>query len=134
MAATSSFLVTPFYRQIDVFDAAPDAAGVERPQWDSGDEPVLVSDQCIVLATRSDLHGPVEIEVWVGASEHRPAGHLLFEGQLLTTGEGAAVGNPLAGDEQRVPLPIGWHRLRIYADQPVDPSRFVILFDGKSDA
>jgi hypothetical protein len=134
MAAASSFRVTPFYRQIDVFDAAPDAAGVDRPQWDSGEEPVLASAQCIVLATRSDLHGPVEVEVWVGANEHRPAGHLLFEGELLTTGEGAAVGNPLAGDEQRVPLPIGWHRLRIYADRPVDPGRFVILFDGKSDA
>jgi hypothetical protein len=130
MAAASSFRVTPLYGQIDVRDANPDAADVDRPQWDSGDEPVLASTQCIVLATRSDLHGPVEIEVWVGADEHRPAGHLLFEGELLTTGEGAAVGNPLAGDLHRVPLPVGFHRLRIYADQPVDPGRFVILFDG----
>jgi hypothetical protein len=130
MAAASSFRVTPFYRQIDVFDAAPDAAGVDRPQWDSGDEPVLASAQCIVLATRSDLLGPVEVEVWVGASEHPPTGHLLFDGELLTTGEGAAVGNPLAGDQQRVPLPIGWHPVRIYGDRPREPARFLVVFDG----
>jgi len=35
----------------------------DRPQWDRGDEPVLASAQCIVLATHPDLEGPVEIEV-----------------------------------------------------------------------
>lgn len=130
MAPASSFRVIPLYRQVEVRDAAPDAADVDRPQWESGDEPVLASAQCIVLATRSDLHGPVEIEVWVDASEQRPAGHLLFEGELLTTGEGAAVGNPLAGDLHRVPLPIGWHPVRIYGDQPRDPARFLVVFDG----
>ena len=45
----------------------------------------LPAPQCIVLSARSDLDGPVEIEVWVGASEHRPAGHLLSEGELLAT-------------------------------------------------
>ena len=68
MAPASSFRVIPLYRQVEVRDAAPDAADVDRPQWESGDEPVLASAQCIVLATRSDLHGPVEIEVRVGAS------------------------------------------------------------------
>jgi hypothetical protein len=130
MAVASSFRVVPLYRQIDVFDAAPDAAGVDRPEWGSGDEPVLASAQCIVLATRSDLHGPVEVEVWVGATDHPPAGHLLFDGELLTTGEGAAVGNPLAGDVHRVPLPIGSHPVRIYGDQPRDPARFLVVFDG----
>jgi hypothetical protein len=132
MTAANCFRVVPLYGQVQVCDAAPDAADVDRPQWESGDEPVLASAQCIVLATRSDLDGPVEIEVQVGASEDRPAGHLLFEGELLTTGEGAAVGNPLADELHRVPLPIGWHPVRIYGDQPRDPARFLVVFDGTS--
>jgi hypothetical protein len=39
-----------------------DAAGVEDcPQWESGEEPVLAGEQCIVLATRPDLEGDVEL-------------------------------------------------------------------------
>src|SRR5512132_4549200 len=106
MAPASSFRVLPLYRQVEVRDAAPDAADVDRPQWESGDEPVLASAQCIVLATRSDLEGPIEIEVRVGAGLDDPAaGHLLFDGELLTTGHGILVGNSLT-ELHRVALPI----------------------------
>jgi hypothetical protein len=58
------FTVVPAYRQVEVRDAADD---VDYPQWETGEERVLVSAQCIVLATRSDLQGDVEIEVRVDA-------------------------------------------------------------------
>jgi hypothetical protein len=116
--------VSPLYAQVEVRDDAD----AERPRWESGEEPVLESPQYLVLATRPDLEGPVEIEVRVDAGEHRPAGHLLFDGELLTTGQGALVGNSLT-ELHHIPLPIGWHPIRIYADHPTNPSRFTIMFE-----
>lgn len=97
-----------------------------RPQL--GEGPVLYSPQYIVLATRADHEGPVEIEVRVDAGEQRPAGHLLFDGELLTAGQGVLIGNSLT-ELYHVPLPIGWYPVRIYADQPTNPSRFTIMFE-----
>ena len=45
---------------------------------------------------------------------------MVFEGELLTTGQGIVVGSSLTS-LHFVWLPIGWHPVRIYADPPVDP-------------
>ncbi|HEY3258722.1 MAG TPA: hypothetical protein VGJ95_00395 [Pseudonocardiaceae bacterium] len=125
MRRPGRFRVFPLYHQVEIRDAAD----VDRPRWESGDEPVLASAQCIVLATRSDLEGPIEIEVRVGAGLDDPAaGQLLFDGELLTTGHGILVGNSLT-ELHRVAMPIGWHPVCIYADQPANPARFTVLFD-----
>jgi hypothetical protein len=122
------FQVWPHYHQVEVSDAADD---VDYPQWETGAEQVLVSAQCIVLATRSDLKGDVEIEVRLGTSREEVAvGALLFDGELLTTGQGIKVGNSLT-DLHHIPLPIGWHPVRIYADPPTDPARFTVLVDRR---
>jgi hypothetical protein len=71
------FQVLPLYRQVEFRDAGD----VDRPQWETGTESVL--------AIRSDLEGEVEIEVRVDTDrEDRAAGELLFDGELLTTGQG----------------------------------------------
>jgi hypothetical protein len=128
MAEIRRFQVLPLYRQVEIRDAAND---VDRPRWESGEERVLASAQYIVLATRSDLKGEVEIEVHLDAgSENRPSGELLFDGELMTTGQGMVVGNSLT-DLHHIPLPIGWHRLRIYGDPPTDPARFTVLVDRR---
>jgi len=128
MAVTRRFRVLPAYHQVEIRDAADD---VDRPLWETGEEPVLASVQCIVLATRSDLDGEVEIEVHVGAGlDDKAAGQLLFDGELLTTGQGILVGNSLT-DLHRVGLPIGWHPIRIYAEPPTDPARFTVLLDPR---
>jgi hypothetical protein len=89
MAVTRRFRVLPLYHQVEIRDATDD---VDCPQWETGEEPVLASAQCIVLATRSDLDGEVEIEVHVGAGlDDSTAGQLLFDGELLTTGQGILV-------------------------------------------
>lgn len=84
-----------------------------------------------MLATRPDLDGPVEIEVWVGAIAGEPAGRLLYVGELLVTEQGAVVGSSLTEELYPVPLPVGWHPVRIYADRPTDPARFTVVFDGE---
>jgi hypothetical protein len=126
MAVTRRFRVFPLYQQVEIRDATDD---VDRPLWETGEERVMVSAQCIVLATRSDLYGEVEIEVRVGAGlDVQAAGQLLFDGELLTTGQGILVGNSLT-DLHHVGLPIGWHPIRIYAEPPSNPARFTVLLE-----
>jgi hypothetical protein len=131
MGLVGRFSVFPLYHQLEVRDAA---GVVDCPQWESGEEPVLAGTQCIVLATRSDLEGPVEVEVWVGGIDTEPAGRLLYEGELLVTEHGAVVGSSLTEELHPIPLPIGWHPVRIYTDQPTEPARFVVVFDGRPAA
>jgi hypothetical protein len=126
MAVIRRFRVFPLYQQVEIRDAADD---VDRPLWETGEERVLASAQCIVLATRSDLHGEVEMEVRVGAGlEEQTVGQPLFDGELLTTGQGILVGNSLI-DLHHVGLPIGWHPIRIYAEPPSNPARFTVLLE-----
>jgi hypothetical protein len=128
MAEVHRFRVCPLYQQVEVRDAGDD---VDRPPWETGDERILVSAQCIVLATRSDLAGDVVIEVRLDADQaDAAAGELVFDGELLTTGQGIVVGSSLT-DLHPIRLPIGWHPVRIYADPPIDPARFTILFDRR---
>jgi hypothetical protein len=127
MGLAGRFSVFPLYHQLEVRDAA---AGVDCPQWETGEEPVLAASQCVVLATRSDLEGDVEVEVWVGAVDQQPAGPLLFEGELLVTEQGAVVGSSLTEELHPIPLPVGWHPVRIWGDRPSEPARFTVVFDG----
>jgi hypothetical protein len=100
MSSTRRVRVFPLYHQVEIRDAADD---IDYPQWETGEERVLASAQCLVLATRSDLEGEVEIEVRVGAGLDDPAaGQLLFEGELLTTGQAILVGNSLTGCADRL--------------------------------
>jgi hypothetical protein len=127
MGSVHRFRVSPAYQQVEVRDAGD----VDYPQWETGEERVLASAQCIVLATRSDLTGDVEIEVRVDADRTDAApGELVFEGELLTTGPGIVVGSSLT-DLHSIWLPIGWHPVRIYVDPPIDPSRLTVLFNRR---
>jgi hypothetical protein len=120
------FRVFPLYGQVEIRDATDD---VDRPLWETGEERVLAAAQCIVLATRSDLYGEVEIEVRVGAGlDDQADGQPLFDGELLTTGQGILVGNSLT-ELHHVGLPIGWHPIRIYAEPPSNPARFTVLLE-----
>jgi hypothetical protein len=130
MGLAGRFSVFPMYHQLEVRDAA----SVDCPQWETGEEPVLAASQCIVLATRSDLEGEVQVEVWVGGLDGEPAGPLLFEGELLVTEQGAVVGSSLTEELYSIALPIGWHPLRIYADRPTDAARFTVVFGSQPAA
>jgi hypothetical protein len=51
------------------------------------------------------------------------------ERDTLRTGKGVEVGDLVAGDGHQLKLPAGWHRLRIYADQPGNATPLRIVFD-----
>jgi hypothetical protein len=127
MGLVGRFQVFPLYHQLELRDAT----STDCPQWDTGEEPVLAGEQCIVLATRPDLDGPVQVEIWVGAIDSQSAGPLLYEGELLVTEHGAVVGSSLTEELHPIPLRIGWHPVRIWADRPTEPTRFTVLFDGQ---
>jgi hypothetical protein len=128
MGPVDHFQVLPLHHQVGISDV--DA--VDVPRWDSGEEALVAGDQCVLVATRGDL-GEVELEVWVGIPATPPPGPLLFDGQLRTTGQGVEVGDLVAGDGHQVKLPVGWHRLHIYANQPGRASRLRIVFDPTPD-
>jgi hypothetical protein len=120
--------VYPLHRQVAIIDH--DAA--DAPRWETGEEPLVASEQTILVATRADLD-PVELEVWVGTPTTPPPGPLIFDGELLTTGKGVEVGGLVVGEVLRVELSIGSHPLRIYADQPGNAGRLRIVFDPAPD-
>jgi hypothetical protein len=128
MGPVDRFQVLPLHHQVGICDV--DA--VEVPQWDSGEEPLVAGEQCILVATRGDLD-EVELEVWTGPPTTPPPGPLLFDGELCTTGKGVEVGDLVAGDGHQIQLPVGWHQLQIYADQPGNASRLRIVFDPLPD-
>jgi hypothetical protein len=124
MGPVDRFQVLPLHHQVGICDV--DA--VDVPEWETGEEPLVAAEQCILVATRGDLD-PVELEVWTGPPATPPPGPMLFDGELCTTGKGVEVGDLVAGDGHQVKLPIGWHRLQIYADQPGNASELRIVFD-----
>jgi hypothetical protein len=128
MGPVDRFQVLPLHHQVGICDL--DA--VDIPEWATGEEPLVASDHCILVATRGDLD-PVELEVWMGTPATPPPGPLLFDGELCTTGNGVEVGDLVAGDAHQVRLAAGWHRLRIYADQPGNASRLRVVFDPALD-
>jgi hypothetical protein len=128
MGPLDRFQVLPLHHQVGICDV--DATDV--PRWDTGQEPLVAGEQCILVATRGDLD-PVELEVWVGTPTTPPPGPLLFDGELRTTGKEVEVGDLVAGDGHHVKLPVGRHRLRVYADQPGNASRLRFVLDPAPD-
>jgi hypothetical protein len=128
MGPLDRFQVLPLHHQVGICDVDV----VDVPRWDTGKEALVTGEHCILVATRGDLD-PVDLEVWVGSPTTPPPGPLLFDGELCTTGKGVEVGDLVAGDGHQLKLPIGWHRLRIYADQPGNASHLRIVFDPVPD-
>jgi hypothetical protein len=124
MGPIDRFQVLPLHHQVGICDV--DA--VEVPEWETGEEPLVAGEQCILIATRADLD-PVDMEIWMGEPATPPPGPPLFDGELCVTGKGVEVGDLVAGDGHQLQLPVGWHRLHIYADQPGNASRLRIVFD-----
>ena len=82
--------VTPFNGQVELSD--PKAT--DYPQWQTGNEPAVALPQSIAVATQSDSHGDVAVEVWtnqveVEGVELRP----VYEGEFLLSDDHAVVGN-----------------------------------------
>ena len=111
MTVLGRFDVLPLYNQIEIRDPS----GTDFPEWDTGKEPAVATSQCIAVATRSDVEGLVPVEV---RSDHEVEDlvgwRLLFDGELLLTGDTAVVGNYVANESYSVEVGRGWHRVRVW--------------------
>jgi hypothetical protein len=54
------FGVFPPHHQVEIRDAAQE---LDHPQWETGAEGIVASAQCVLLTTRSDLDGEVEVRI-----------------------------------------------------------------------
>ena len=105
--------VFPLYAQIEFGDALAQ----DYPEWVTGEEAVLFTTQTIVVATREDRFGDVEVEVWKEQVGTEVRGTQILEIEIQLTGETAHFGSFVGGQLYEVPLSRGWHKVRV----PVEP-------------
>jgi hypothetical protein len=111
MSLLARFEITPYYGQIEMRD--PNAR--DYPQWETGEEKALAMPGCIAVATQDDLHGKVTVEVWRGCLEARGSNLVrVYQGELILTGEAAAVGNTVGAEFHPVTLSLGRHRVTAF--------------------
>ena len=116
--------VRPHYAQIELSDpSAPD-----YPQWGTGEELAVATETSIAVATRPDLDGEVEIEVWRGTAQ--PLAALLWEGQISLGGDQAVVGTTVGNDLHPVEVGSGRHQLQVWGDVSPRPSRVAFVVNA----
>jgi hypothetical protein len=111
MPRVLDFQTPPYYAQIALFDpSVPDA----YPQWSTGTEEAMVGPHGIVVATRPDDLGDVEIEVWVGAYTPGPQMRPVAEGMIEASEGGLVVGSVTGNDLRKVPVAAGKHHVAAF--------------------
>jgi len=115
--------VLPMMGQVQVGD--PEAG--DYPQWGTGEEAAVATDQTVAVATRSDADGAVTIEVVSAVADGFSEEDVVYDGEVMTTGDVLVVGNGLAGALHAVPVGRGWHRIRIHASPSGSPSRVTVV-------
>ncbi len=104
--------VWPLYAQVMLRDAAATAF----PQWQTGEERVIATAQCLIVGTRGDCDGPLLLEVWKRAfePENLRVGQPIFEGVLELVSDHVVVGNELINELEVVELGSGRHHIKVY--------------------
>ena len=123
MTVLGRFEVLPLQGQIDIRDPA----GSDYPQWETGEERAVSTAQVVAVATRGDIDGRVTVEVRQGPGDIPEGVAIAFDGELLLSGDDAVVGNYLAGEEHRLSLGPGWHRVTVYVQPPDAPAAEVVV-------
>ena len=88
------------------------------PDGEFGSEPLVASDEKVVVATLPEFEGNASPD---------DAGTLIYDGVMRLATADAEVGTVLGGDLQRVPLEPGEHRLKVFVNEPGYASRIVFL-------
>jgi hypothetical protein len=104
--------VAPRYAQIQFGDAL----ATDYPEWVTGEEAVIFTTQTIVVATREDRFGDVEVEVWKEQVGTEVGGTQILEIEIQLIGETAHFGSFVGGQLYEVPLSRGWHRVRVLVE------------------
>jgi hypothetical protein len=114
--------ITPFYGQVELSDPAKR----DYPQFQTGTEKVVAIPDCIVVATRGDLEGPVVVEVWDEPPPAAPPGiEEAYAGELVVTGPEAVVGNTVGNEFHLFPVEAGRYRVQVFTSPPGAPPNTV---------
>ena len=105
------------------------AVGASYPEWGFGSEPMVANGEKVVVATGPDFEGNVVVEVRRGGADQPPEGAsaLIHDGAIRVSRAGAEVGTYLGADLERVVLPAGDHRVRVFVDEPAYATRVVFV-------
>jgi hypothetical protein len=103
-------VIRPYYAQIELSD--PTTPGY--PDWGSGEEAVVATPTCIVVATRPDHLGDVEVEAWLGGFNEPSVGTPAWEGEFSLAGERAVIGSTVGNQFIDVPLGVGEYQVSVY--------------------
>lgn len=125
MALLRSESVQPLHRQVQFGDALAD----DYPQWETGHESAIFDAQTIVVATRDDWKGDVQVEVWIEPTGQKLEGSQILDAEVQLVGDVAQFGNLVAGQLFDVGLRRGWYRVRVLvAPTDVEPAvvRFIV--------
>jgi hypothetical protein len=116
--------VFPLFAQVQLGDPL---AG-DYPEWETGEERVVFTDQVVAVATQGDEEGDVQVEVWTEPMQD-DFGVPILETEVQLTSDALRFGNVIANDVHDVHLPRGWFRVRVLvapSEGPPSLVRFVL--------
>ena len=115
--------VLPMYHQVLV-----EAEGAtDLPLPETGAEPVVATPQSLLILTRSEDAGEVELEVHSGPPA-APPGTEIYQAELTLETPRLVVGNYYGDQLTKVDIGrVGAVGLRIYVDRPDAPSRVTVV-------
>lgn len=103
--------VLPLYGQVSIHSPATD----DFPEFMSGDEYFVASSTALVIATHSDIDGPVTMTVVEGLED--VAGEIIFDAEILFEGGVLEYGNIPASDLHVISLSqAGATPVKVYVD------------------
>lgn len=113
----------PFGHQV----AVQSEGASDIPFVHTGLERAVASTEAVLVATRVDRLGDVEIEVRRGAADD-VVGTRIFDGELSFTTPRLQVGSAVAGHFVTIDVGrIGWLPIQIYTDPPDEPERVIVV-------
>jgi hypothetical protein len=127
--------VVPFHAQVHLFDP-----GVEDaiPEWtaESLEQGVAAGPSGLSILTRADFErraedlSRVRVRVWVGSSDLGPSSPLVYEGELKVGGDGVVIGSVVGNELHAVAVPMGVHRVRVYAEPKGAPEVVDVVLEA----
>lgn len=116
--------VVPYYHQV----AVQSEGASDIPSVETGEERLVASTEAVIIATRAERLGEVEIEVRRGDDVADVPGTRVFDGELSFTTPRLEVGSAVTSHLVAIDVGrTGWIPIQIYADPPDEPQRVIVV-------
>lgn len=115
MPSVFEFEVTPYYAQVAMINPANPNS---YPEWETGEEKIVCGPSGVLVATRPDNFGVVNIGVWSGAYSPGPAWARLATVPIRASGRTFVVGSVTGSRLKEVQVMTGEHQLAVISTIP----------------